>query len=163
VVDVSWLTKVAFGKSPIHGMGIFALEPIRQGTKVWTVDPTMKFTCPSELAGLSHDELRFALRGGYLHGPSHTFVYYNDGMEYMNHARGELANVGAREWPPLMEDYCIALRDIEAGEELFEDYTFWSGMALHDDLWLTELYRKFLPDHYAFLLSIDDERLRKTA
>jgi uncharacterized protein len=160
---VSWLTKVAFGKSDVHGMGVFALEPIRQGTKVWTVDPSMKFASPSELASLSPDELRFALRGGYFHGPSHKFVYYNDGMEYMNHARGEQANIGAREWPPLMDDHCIALRDIEAGEELFEDYTFWSGMAIRNDHWLTDLYIKFLPDHYRFLVGIDEQRLRKTA
>jgi SET domain-containing protein len=160
---VSWLKKVAFGKSRIHGMGIFALEPIRRGTKVWTVDPSMKFVSPSELTTLSHDELRFALRGGYFHGPSHKFVYYNDGMEYMNHAPGDLANIGAREWPPLAEDYCLALRDIDPGEELFEDYTFWSGMALRNDHWLTELYRRFLPDHYDFLLEIDDRGLRKTA
>jgi hypothetical protein len=160
---VSWLTKVAFGKSCVHGVGVYALEPIRQGTKVWTVDPSMKFASPSELAALPHDELRFALRGGYLHCPSHKFVYYNDGMEYMNHAPGDLANIGAREWPPLMGDHCIALRDIKAGEELLEDYRFWSGMALRNDHWLTELYRRVLPGHYTFLLEIDGQGLRKTA
>jgi uncharacterized protein len=163
IFNVSWLKKVAFGRSHVHGIGVFALEPIRRGTKIWTVDPTMKFVSPSNLAALSPDELRFALRGGYLHAPSNKFVYYNDGMEHMNHAPSGLANIGAKEWPPLSEDYCIALRDIASGEELLEDYTFWSSIALQDDDWLTNLYRRFLPDHYDFLLEIDGKRLRKTA
>ncbi len=160
---MTWLTKVAFGKSFVHGMGIFALEPIKQGTKVWTVDSSMKFVKPSELAALPADELRFALHGGYMHFPARRFVYYNDGMEYMNHASGEMANIGAREWPPLLQDHCIALRDIAAGEELREDYTFWSSGALQSDRWLTDLYRRYCPDHYSFLLRIEQDRLRKTA
>ncbi len=144
---MSWLTKVAFGKSLVHGIGIFALEPIKRGTKVWTVDSSMKFVKPAELAKLPMDELRFALLGGYLHSPSQRFIYYDDGMEYMNHASGDVANIGAREWPPLLEDNCIALRDIVAGEELLEDYTFWSSIALRNDHWLTELYRRYLPSH----------------
>jgi uncharacterized protein len=163
VSDVSWLTKVALGKSLIHGIGVFALEPIKRGTKVWTVDSSMKFMNPSELAALPPDELRFALLGGYFHHPSQSFIYYNDGMEYMNHAQGRMANIGAREWPPLREDHCIALRDIAAGEELLEDYKFWSSVTLRNNGWIADLYRKFCPKHYSFLLKIEQDRLRKTA
>jgi uncharacterized protein len=160
---LSWLTKVAFGKSSTHGIGVFALEPIKRGTKVWTVDSSMKFVKPFEIAALDAEERRFALLGGYYHYPSQIFVYYYDGMEYMNHADGDVANIGAKEWPPLQEDYCIALRDIAAGEELLEDYTFWSSGTLFKDHWLTELYRKHCPNHYSFLLQIEQGGLRKTA
>ena len=160
---MSWLTKVAFGKSRIHGIGVFALEPIRRGTKVWTVDPTMKFMRPSDLLALPADERRFALHGGYLHFPSQQFVYYNDGMEYVNHADGGLANIGIRKWTPLMEDNCTALRDIAEGQELLEDYTFWSILQLRQDHWLVDMYRRFCPDHYAFLMKIEGERVLKIA
>jgi SET domain-containing protein len=160
---VSWLTKVAFGKSHVHGMGVFALEPIRRGTKVWTVDPSMKFARAEHLCSLPADELRFALHGGYFHFPSERFVYYNDGMEYVNHAPAPIANIGIGEWTPLMEDNCSALRDIDVGEELLEDYTFWSILNLRRKHWLTDLYREFCPDHYFFLVEIGKEQVRKTA
>lgn len=160
---MSWLKKVAFGKSHVHGMGVFALEPIRRGTKVWKVDPTMKFADYDQLAALPAEELRFALHGGYLHFPSQRFVYYKDGMEYVNHADGPASNIGIREWTPLMEDNCTALRDIEVGEELLEDYTFWSILNLRRDHWLINLYREFCPNHYYFLAKIGKVQVRRTA
>lgn len=160
---MAWLTRVAFGESPVHGMGVFALEPIRMGTKVWTIDPSMKFADAAQLAALPHDELRFALHGGYLHFPSQRFVYYKDGMEYVNHATGSAANIGIMEWTPLMEDHCMALRDIDVGEELLEDYTFWSVLDLRRDHWLVDLYRKAVPDHFDFLMSLERRQVRRIA
>ena len=160
---MGWLTKVAFGPSTLHGVGVFALDPIKRGTKVWTVDQTMKYMKASELAALPAGELRFALHGGYLHYPSQRFVYYNDGMEYVNHAPGRAANIGIREWTPLLQDNCTALRDIAPGEELLEDYSFWSVLQLQKSHWLVDLYREFCPDHYAFLIKIERESLRETA
>jgi hypothetical protein len=160
---MGWLVNVDFRRSPIHGMGVFARRPIKKGTKVWTVDPSMKFVGPAELGGLPPEELRFALHGGYLHLPSQRFVYYSDGMEYVNHGDSHHANIGIVEWTPLMEDNCTALRNIAAGEELLEDYTFWSILQLRHDHWLVDLYRDFCPEHYSFLLRIEERRIRKTA
>lgn len=160
---MTWLANVEFRDSSVHGMGAFAREPIRKGTKVWTVDPTMKFVGPADLRKLPPEEIRFALHGGYLHQPSQTFVYYADGMEYVNHAARHAANIGILEWTPLMEDNCTALRDIEAGEELFEDYSFWSIMQVRKRHWLIDLYKDFCPEHYSFLLEIEQERMRKVA
>ena len=123
----------------------------------------MKFVGPAELAALPADELRFALHGGYLHYPAQRFVYYNDGMEYVNHATGTAANIGIREWTSLMEDNCSALRDIAVGEELLEDYTFWSILNLRTDHWLIDLYRSSCPEHYSFLVKIGEHQARKTA
>lgn len=160
---MTWVAKVEFRKSSVHGMGVFALEPIRKGTKVWTVDPTMKFVGPADLRKLPPSEINFALHGGYLHQPSQTFVYYDDGMEYVNHAAGSLSNIGILEWTPLMEDNCTALRDIDVGDELLEDYSFWSIMQVRKRHWLIDLYRDCCPEHYSFLLSIEQGRMRKVA
>lgn len=155
---MGWRAKVTFGESRLHGTGVFAAEPIRKGTKVWVVARTMKICGPAQLGALPPEELQFALHGGYLHFPSQKFVYYDDGMEYVNHADGSAANIGITEWTPLLEDNCTALRDIAPGEELLEDYTFWSVLHLHRDHWLVDLYRDFCPEHYMFLASLEERR-----
>jgi hypothetical protein len=108
---------------------------------------------------LSPRKLRFALHGGYYHKPSGLFLWYTDGMQYMNHAATPMANIGLSTWPPLANDHTVALRDIEAGEELFEDYTFWANGGLSADHWLYPLYRDHCPEHYDFLCSLEAVRL----
>jgi hypothetical protein len=76
----------------------------------------------------------------------------------VNHAPAGVANIGITEWTPLEEDNCTALRDIAAGEELTEDYAFWSVLSLDPEHWLPKLYRDFCPDHYAFLQSLSRQR-----
>lgn len=160
---MGWLVDVEIRRSSVHGMGAFALEPIRKGKKVWVVDPTMKFFGPADLGRLPPDELRTVLYGGYPHLPSQTFVYFKDGMEYVNHADRHAANIGVHKWPPLMQDNCTALRDIEAGEELREDYTFWSILQLPREHWLPKIYRKHCPAAYDFLLEIEHQSVRQMA
>ena len=122
---MGWQVEVEFRRSRVHGMGVFARHAIAAGTRVWQVDETMHVCDARALAELAPGDLRFALHGGYLHEPSGQFLWYRDGMQFMNHRPGPGANVGLGKWPPLFEDQCIALRSIAAGEELFEDYTFW--------------------------------------
>lgn len=75
-------------------------------------------------------------------------------MQYMNHAPGPVANIGLTYWPSLTEDHTIALRDIEAGEELFEDYGFWADSGIEPGHWLYALYRDHCPKHLDFLCSL---------
>lgn len=160
---MAWLKKVRFGPSPVHGTGAFAEEPIRAGEKVWCVDPTMHVGGPGELGGMTPDELRAALHGGYHHAPADRFVWYLDGMQFVNHADPPHANIGIREWTPLEEDHCLALRDIAPGEELLEDYEFWSIFKLPPRHWMHDFYRDFCPEHYAFLHAIHERRDRRRA
>lgn len=155
---MGWHAEVDFRPSKTHGMGAFALAPIKAGSKVWQIDKTMNIVGLAELGALTSQELHFALHGGYLHLPSQRFVYYDDGMQYVNHAPTPIANIGIPSWTPLMQDHCTALRDIEPGEELLEDYSFWSILQLEDDHWLVDLYRDFCPGHYAFLSDIERQR-----
>lgn len=104
--------------------------------------------------------LTFALQAGYLHCPSGKFLWYTDGMQYMNHGAGARANVGLDYWPErLRDDHLVALRDIEVGEELLEDYTFCLEGGLAPDHWMRPLYLKFCPWHYDFLLGLDRPRV----
>ncbi len=156
VEGLAWKVNVEFRASSVHGKGIFAREAIAAGTRVWEVDESMHFCDRAALMALGRTKLRFALHGGYLHKPSGKFLWYQDGMQYMNHAFTPAANVGLGVWPPLKEDHTIALRDIAAGEELFEDYTFWADGGLEPGHWLHQLYAEFHPEHMAFLRSLED-------
>lgn len=132
-------------------MGVFAAQAIPAGSRIWQYDESMFVFDRKRLARLSPRQIHRVLHGGYLHRPSDCLLWYSDGMEYMNHAASPFANIGLGIWPPLREDHTIALRDIAAGEELFEDYGFWSDGGLHPTHWLYPFYLQHCPEHYAFL------------
>lgn len=155
---MTWEVSVDLTESPIHGMGVFAKSKIYKGDKVWSFDSSMHACDPEELYLYSSDTLNQALLGGYLHIPSSKFIWYTDGMQFINHADGALANIGTPEWLPLEEDCCVATRDIEPGEELFEDYGFWTIFNLPANHWLRLLYLEHCPQHYHFMSSLADVR-----
>jgi len=155
---MGWTVDVAFRPSGTHGMGAFAAQDIAAGTKVWVFDKSMSVGEYCDLVKLTPAQIHFALHGGYLHHPSGKFVWYDDGMQYVNHADFPAANIGITEWTALEDDNCTALRDIAAGEELLEDYQFWSVLSLSHDHWLRRLYTEFCPEHYAFLMDIEKRR-----
>lgn len=152
---MGWRISVEFKTSNIHGTGVFAKFPIKAGTRLWEYDHTMNVSDRAELRSLSPERLRFALHGGYLHAPSDKFLWYTDGMQFMNHAETGIANVGLGFWPELSDDHCVALRDIEPGEELLEDYAFWANGGLSPGHWLHQFYMEFCREHYAFLTSLE--------
>ncbi|TPE51404.1 SET domain-containing protein-lysine N-methyltransferase [Amaricoccus solimangrovi] len=152
---MSWLVDVEFRSSKVDGMGVFARRAIRSGTRLWQFDESMHVCDSNALAGLDDRDLAYALHGGYLHGPSDKFLWYRDGMQFMNHADGEMANVGLGFWPELRQDHCVALRDIAAGEELFEDYSFWADAGLDPRHWLHPFYMRQGRRHYHFLRGLE--------
>jgi hypothetical protein len=135
-------------------MGVFATQKIPAGTRIWEYDRSMRVFDSKSLSALAPRQIHRVLHGGYLHRPSDQLLWYTDGMEYMNHAPTPAANIGLGYWPSLREDHTIALRDIAPGEELFEDYGFWSDAGLHPSHWLHPFYLKFCPGHYTFLSSL---------
>ncbi len=154
---MSWQVDVEFRKSPTHGTGVFARRDIAAGERVWQFDPTMQVCDARTLGNLSPADLRYALLAGYLHKPSGQFLWYHDGMQFMNHALTPDANVGLWTWPKRLEDdHSVALRDIAAGEELSEDYTFCLEGGLAPDHWMRSLYLAHCPEHYAFLLGLHE-------
>lgn len=149
---------MSFKNSPIHGTGVFAKGLIPAGARIWEYDGTMMASDEISLARLDPGMIRFALHGGYLHKPSDRLVWYTDGMQYMNHAEMPRANIGLNKWPALTEDHTIALRDIQAGEELFEDYGFWADGGVDPGHWLYPFYLRYCPEHLSFLDQLRRER-----
>ncbi len=153
---MGWKVDVEFKMSSVHGMGVFARRVIKSGTRVWQYDSSMQVCDSKTLPKLPPHEITYALHAGYLHEPSGKFLYYTDGMQFLNHGGDSTANVGLNYWPNrLRDDHLIALRDIQPGEELLEDYTFCLGGGLGQNHWMRPLYLRYCPWHYEFLLSLD--------
>jgi uncharacterized protein len=156
---LSWKVNVDFRRSDVHGMGVFASKPIPAGSVVWSFDDSMHLCDRKAMGKMSPASIGFALHGGYLHIPSDRFLWYEDGMEFMNHGVGSEANVGLDYWPALGDDHLVALRDIAVGEELLEDYTFCLSGGLAPGHWLRPFYLEHHPDHYRFLLTLQEMRV----
>ena len=151
---MGWNMNVEVKCSAVHGLGVFAAEPIPAGTRVWQFDTSMHVCTRESLARLRPSALSLALYAGYLHEPSGLFLWYTDGMQFMNHADVRDANVGLHYWPALEDDHIVALRDVAAGEELREDYRGCLRGGMVGDHWMARLYQAFCPKHYGFLLGL---------
>ena len=110
------LVKTRAQASPIEGVGLFADEPIAEGTVVWRFEPGIDLVVPEERVALLPEAARAFFRryafpcpffpGGLLLGFDNT--------RFVNHsARPNLDNSGPD---------TIARRAIAAGEELTTDY-----------------------------------------
>lgn len=99
--------------SPIHGLGIFATEPIRAGTVVWDFDAPVDQRIPLKLIEtMPAYAQRFLSIYGYREGDE--IVLCGDDARFMNHSkRANCTSLGGA---------TVAARDIEAGEELTDDY-----------------------------------------
>jgi hypothetical protein len=157
---MGWLIDYEVRPSAVHGFGVFARQHIRRGQRVWQFDETMHASGPAELGMLPRDQLELALKGGYFHPVSDRLVWYFDDMKFINHGDPPDCNVGLLEWTPLDDDHSMALRDIEPGEELLEDYEFFSIFNLDDGHWIRDIYADFCPELYSFMRQLRDRRRR---
>jgi hypothetical protein len=115
--------------SPLHGLGVFACEPITQGTVVSRFMPPFDTEYPAELLGcLSAVERRFLRHFSYRSRFTGLYVLPGDQDRFMNHS--DTPNVMMN---PDGTANCVAIRAIAPGEELTCDYlTF-------DAEWATKL------------------------
>ena len=110
-----FLVKTELRASEIHGFGVFAAEFIPAGTVVWVFQPEFDFRVSEESVATLPDLARQKLLhysakwgGGY--------VVSADYARFLNHS--ENANLKTTDEP----DCDVAIRDIQIGEELLEDY-----------------------------------------
>lgn len=156
---MAWEVPVEFEKSTIHGIGVFAKQLVKKGSVIWRVDPSMYICHQTDLRKYDTDTLHTALLSGYLHYQTEKFIWFRDGMQFMNHAPGRMANIFTPDHDDLFDDCVVASRDIMPGEELFEDYGYWNIFNLPQNHWLRLLYLQNCPEHYAFMQHLADERV----
>jgi hypothetical protein len=109
------LVKTDLKPSPIHGLGVFAAEFIPAGTKVWEYiegfDHRLSQEFINNLPKISQEIILHysAFWGG-------GYVVSADDARFLNHS--DLPNLLTSEEP----DIDIAIKDIQIGEELLENY-----------------------------------------
>lgn len=105
---------VKLGPSKIHGLGLHAAEPIRQGAVVWDYDPPIDQTIPvSKLPDLPPWVRKYIAVYGYREDDQ--IVLCGDDARYFNHSKQPNCRSGHG-------TQTVAIRDIPAGEELTDDY-----------------------------------------
>lgn len=135
-----YLFPVETKESKVDGQGVFASEKIGKGQIVWKFDANHdKILSQEEFNALdeaSKDELK---RVAYLSPTTNRYVYppENDAARFTNHSPTNNLSVLIDE-DVSEEPYFIANRDIEAGEELTNNYLeFDKAIKIHKLEWFT--------------------------
>jgi SET domain-containing protein len=104
--------------SPIHGAGVFLLQPVKKGDLIWRFDARIdRVYTPGEIAGLPEHVQRFLQTYCTWHEQTGLYVLCGDNGRYFNHADAPSTVSNAISFG---EDR--AARDLAAGEELTSDY-----------------------------------------
>jgi len=112
--------KTYLDRSPIHGLGLFAGEPIPKGATVWAFHAAIDLAySPDAWESLKQTvtPVCFAELQKYAYKQNGTYYICFDNAQFMNHATAEY-NVGNN----ACDDTMYAMRDIAAGEELLCNY-----------------------------------------
>jgi SET domain-containing protein len=114
------LVRTRLERSSIHGLGVFAAEPIAAGTEVWRFTPGFDLEAHPELLARQPERFREQLlHYGYIDRRLKLFILCCDDARYLNHS--ETPNIGP-DYALERHGVDIALRDIREGEELTVDY-----------------------------------------
>lgn len=109
------LVETTVRQSSVHGLGLFTSEAILQGTPVW------RYTdgCDCHVPKYVVDRLPEPGRSNVKHFAylfEDQYVVSGDNTRFINHSSEPNIGSGGN------IDEFVALRDIDAGEELLEDY-----------------------------------------
>src|SRR5579875_1400854 len=104
--------------SPIHGLGVFLLTPVRKGELIWRFDSRIdRVYSAEEVATLPDHMRRYIETYSTWHERTGLYVLCGDNGRYFNHS----------DHPSTVSDSISfgedrAARDLDAGEELTSDY-----------------------------------------
>ncbi len=119
------LVKTRKGKSTVHGTGLFAEQFIPKGTIIWRyVAGHDAILTREQYEGLGREEKEGWQRFAYVSRFTGLLVCSGDAYVFMNHSHRPNVGVSPRFEPP--EGVDVALCDINPGDELLFDYT-WFG------------------------------------
>ena len=105
--------------SPLHGLGVFVLAPLKKGDLIWRFDARMdRVYTPAELASLPEHLQRYLKIYSTWHEQTGLYVLCGDNGRYFNHSDTPNTVSNAISFG---EDH--AARDLEAGEELTSNYS----------------------------------------
>jgi hypothetical protein len=120
------LVKASAKPSALHGLGVFAVEFVPKGTPIWRFEPGFdRALSPDQFAALPPLAQAHLLQHAYPDSAG-NWILSGDLTIFMNHSSPP--NTGALPGAPEPVT-TVALRDIEAGEELTCDYYAFDGAA----------------------------------
>lgn len=113
------LVKTHLKESRIHGIGLFASEPIRKGAIIWRPDAAIDVRLSAEqierLAPPAREQIKKYTYRDHVMG---CYVLCGDDARFMNHSDAP----NCLDEPNADGGLTLAARDIDAGEELTCDY-----------------------------------------
>lgn len=112
--------KTKIGPSEIHGTGVFADQFIPKGTVIWVDHPLNMQISEEQIKQLPDVAREYLLQVCYKSFKSGNYVLCFDNCRYTNHS--DSPNTAEIRTTDPGEDYDIALKDIQEGEELTLDY-----------------------------------------
>jgi hypothetical protein len=122
------MVETVLRSSPIHGLGVFLVAPVRRGELIWRFDSRIdRVYALAELASLPQHVQTYLRTYSTWHAPSGLFVLCGDNGRYFNHSEQPNTVSNAISFG---EDH--AARDLNAGEELTSDYSTICDDARHN-------------------------------
>ncbi len=121
------LVKTNVQPSPIHGLGLFADEFIPKSTVIWKFTPgfDQKFT-RKQILSFPEDLQVYLYRYAWKSEKSKLYCFASDNGKYFNYSENPNAHSKYQEGEE--EVVTTAVRDIQKGEEITDDYaSFESG------------------------------------
>ncbi|HEY8002965.1 MAG TPA: SET domain-containing protein-lysine N-methyltransferase [Phenylobacterium sp.] len=105
--------------SPIHGLGVFLLRPVRKGELIWRFDSRIdRVYSVADVESLPEHVQHYLRTYSTWHAASGLFVLCGDNGRFFNHSETPTTVSNAISFG---EDN--AVRDLEAGAELTSDYS----------------------------------------
>jgi hypothetical protein len=126
------LVRTRVAPSPIHGLGLYALDLIPSGIAVWRFTPGFDLDFDPDLIFAQPELPRQALlHYGYVDPRLNRYILCCDDARFINHS--ETPNIAARfaEDPYGLD---VALHDIAPGEEITIDYSLVDGSQPSSEL-----------------------------
>ncbi len=116
--------KTKLDKSNIHGIGIFSKEFIPKGALVWKFDPVFDVVLTKDQVDKLSDAAKEQfLNYAYESKKTRNYVLCSDDSRFFNHVSTPNTSCYVPEDPDSDEALvCFATKDIEAGEELTNNY-----------------------------------------
>jgi uncharacterized protein len=135
------LVKTKVRESKIHGLGLFADQFIPKGTEIWKFTPgfDLKFA-REEILGFPPAVQIYIYKYSWRSKKSKLYCFSSDDGKFFNHS--DAPNVLSEYRDDEEEVITVALKDIQAGEELVDNYNSFEDEKSEGDV-LDEIAEKF--------------------
>jgi SET domain-containing protein len=107
--------------SSVHGIGLFTDQPIKKGEVIWKHIPDLDLELSDETFNKLPEQAKEMFTFyGYHSKRSGNHILNFDNIRFTNHSKE--GNVTVDPTSPDQEMPVVALRDIQAGEEILQNY-----------------------------------------